>query len=376
MSVVKDQGFIDSVLAMRARCIPQIQISAELGISESSVKRIIRKWKESQKDTTPEFNDVIGVSTYYPRTEDEPARWVKTKTDKKDMQDFVSAAIEGFKGKIEHEPPQEFKNPVNSELLTLYPITDYHYGMMAWAGETGADWDLKIAEAVLVNWFCQAVDSAPDSKQAIFANMGDFIHFDSLLPITPANKHVLDAAGRLPQVVNSIVRVMRYIIRLLLDKHENVHIIWAEGNHDESTSVLMRALFAEKYMDEPRVTVDNSHIPYYAYEFGQNSIFVHHGHKRSVANLTETLVANFREMIGRTKNSYAHTGHRHHKHIKENAIIEIEQHQTLSAPDSHCTRAGFKSKRRANVITYHKEHGEIARATIAPEIAIDFDLYN
>ncbi len=38
------------------------------------------------------------------------------------------------------------RNALAPELLNLYVLTDVHIGMKAWREETGADWDLNIAE--------------------------------------------------------------------------------------------------------------------------------------------------------------------------------------------------------------------------------------
>jgi hypothetical protein len=55
---------------------------------------------------------------------------------------------------------------------------------------------------------------------------------------------------------------------MLLAKHKNVHVILAEGNHDMASSVWLRTMFKALYENEPRITVDDSALPYYAHEFG------------------------------------------------------------------------------------------------------------
>ena len=46
----------------------------------------------------------------------------------------------------------------------------------------------------------------------------------------------------------------------------------------------------------------------------------------------------------------------------------LEQHPTLSAKDAYASRGGYSSKRAAKIITYHKEHGEVGRNTLSPEM--------
>ena len=121
------------------------------------------------------------------------------------------------------------------------------------------------------------------------------------------------------------------------------------------------------YEDEPRITIDRSPDVYYCYEHGLTSVFAHHGHKAKFDNLDAVLTAKFREVFGRTKYSYVHVGHYHHNRLKESALMTVEQHRTLAAPDAYASRGGYISGRDAKVITYHKRFGEIGRISLSPE---------
>jgi len=76
----------------------------------------------------------------------------------------------------------------------------------------------------------------------------------------------------------------------------------------------------------------------------------------------------YRDIFGKTKHSYAHTGHCHHKESKETNLMYLTQHTTLAAKDSHASRGGYQSKRDAKVITYSKKYGEVGSSTISPEM--------
>ena len=51
--------------------------------------------------------------------------------------------------------------------MNCYVITDYHLGALSWGEETGADWDLKIAEDTLVAWFSRAIEQSPAAETAL-----------------------------------------------------------------------------------------------------------------------------------------------------------------------------------------------------------------
>jgi hypothetical protein len=82
----------------------------------------------------------------------------------------------------------------------------------------------------------------------------------------------------------------------------------------------------------------------------------------------DVFAAKFREVFGRTKHSYAHMGHLHHRHEIESNLMTITQHRTLAAQDSWASRGGWGSGREAQVITYHKEYGECGRVMVTPEM--------
>ena len=85
---------------------------------------------------------------------------------------------------------------------------------------------------------------------------------------------------------------------------------------------------------------------------------------RKPEQIAEVMAAKFREVIGRTKFSYAHMGHYHHAKLLETPLMIVEQHQTLTAKDSHSSRHGYGADRSAQVITYHADRGEVSRVRI------------
>jgi hypothetical protein len=312
----------------------------------------------------PEPFIVRGVSTYYNAEGKAAGQWVKSRIDDSKLQEMMTAVIDGMKEDIPRLTALPAPALGNDNLLNCYVITDYHLGMLAWDEEAGENWDLDIAQALVVKWFEQAIAQSPNADTAVFAQLSDFLHFDGLDAVTPASKHLLDVDTRFAKVVRSAIRVLRTVIDMLLAKHQNVHIIMADANHDPVSQIWLREWFSVLYENEPRITVDKSPNPYNAYEFGKTALFFHHGHKRKVANVSEVFAGQFREMFGRTKHAYAHMGHLHSVDVKENNLMIVEQHRTLAPGDAYSARGGWLSGRDAKVITYSKQFGEVSRLTI------------
>lgn len=309
-----------------------------------------------------------GVSTYYDEDGNVKGQWVKSQQNAERQAEMLREALSAMAEDIPKAKPITPPKHTLDDLLNQYTITDYHLGMLAWEAETGEDWDTDIAEGLLVNWFGSAVKSAPDADVGIFAQLGDFMHWDGLDAVTPASGHILDADTRFQKVVRVAIRAIRRIIQMLLNKHRWVYVIMAEGNHDPASSIWLRELLTALYEDEPRVKIDDSADVYYCYEHGDTSLFYHHGHKRKPTNIDDVFVAKFRDVFGRTKHSYAHMGHMHHVDIKETNLMIVEQHRTLASKDAYASRGGWMAGRDAKVITYSKTHGEVGRITISPEM--------
>lgn len=314
--------------------------------------------------TVPDGFFLRGTSTYFNKDGEVAGQWVKNQIDHGKQREIFQAACDAFCETIPRVRPRAAPAHGNADLLNCFVITDFHLGALSWAEETGADWDLSIAENLIIRWFEQAIAQSPDAETAIFAQISDFLHADGIEALTPASKHLLDVDTRFAKVVRTAIRILRTVISMLLAKHKRLHIVMADANHDPVSQIWLREWFSALYEDEPRVTVDRTPSPYNAYEFGKVALFFHHGHKRKVTNVSEVFAAQFREMFGRTKYAYAHMGHLHSVDVKENNLMIVEQHRTLTAPDAYAARGGWISGRDAQVITYHREYGEVSRVKI------------
>ncbi|QLQ30116.1 MAG: metallophosphoesterase [Pseudoxanthomonas sp.] len=309
-----------------------------------------------------------GASTLYREDGTVAAQWIKSTVDDVRREAMMREAIAAFGEKIPRERPRPAPARTVADLCNVYVLTDFHLGMLAWGEETGADWDTDIAERMLVDWFAAAIAQAPAAELAVFGQLGDFLHWDGMDAVTPASKHLLDADTRFQKLVRVAIRAIRRVIGMLLAKHQRVHVLMAEGNHDPASSIWLREWLAASFENEPRVTVDTSPDPYYCVEWGSTALFFHHGHKRKPKDIDTVFAAKFREVFGRTQHAYAHMGHLHHIDVKETNLMVVEQHRTLAAPDAYAARGGWMSGRDATVVTYSKQHGEVSRCRISSKM--------
>ena len=311
---------------------------------------------------------VKGTSTYYDEAGTLKAQWVKTDADKEAQLAIQEAAYAALADALPREAPRAAPAARRADLCTVYTLTDSHVGMLAWHKEGGADWDLEIAERTLTGAFDRLVESSPPAQTCVVAQLGDFLHSDGLLPVTPTSNHILDQDGRFSKVVQAAVRVLRRVIRTALDHHETVRVLMAEGNHDMASSVWLRVMFKALYENEPRVQMIDGELPFYAMQHGQTMLAWHHGHLKKNDALPLLFAAQYPRMWGATTKRYCHTGHRHHVEEKEHSGMTVLQHSTLAARDAYAARGGWHSERQATSITYHSRWGQVARHTVTPEM--------
>jgi len=294
--------------------------------------------------------------------------WEQERPEGRNIALAIEAAAAALAADLPRADPVPAPLLTNALLCNVYTISDYHMGMLAWHREGGADWDIPIATATLRGAFAQMVAGAPAADTCVIAQLGDFLHYDGMVAATPTSGHPLDADGRFSKMVGASLYVLRAVIAHALARHRKVVLLMAEGNHDIASSVWLRHMFKALYENEPRVEVIDSELPYYAYKFGKVMLGWHHSHLAKMGSLSGIFSSQFREMWGQCPRVYLHTGHLHHRHLKEDAGATVEQHPTLAARDAYSARGGYQAERAAIGITYHAEFGEVGRNTVRPEM--------
>ena len=352
--------------------LPGFRLSKSTAVTDADGV-VVREFIQQRPDTGPSFempagHSVKGVSALVDGSGRTIQQWVKTNAGDAAREASFRAMVDAIKDelpRLDHTPAPPVSD---ADRLNQFVVTDSHFGMLAWAEETGADYDLRIAEQLLLDWFAYAINEAPPAHTAVFAQLGDLMHHDALESVTPAHHHVLDADSRLQKIVRVVIRTVRRAIDMLLAKHQRVHVIMASGNHDPAGSVWLREMLEVLYEDEPRITIDTSPALYYCYVWGDTALFFHHGHKADIPKLDTKFASEFRREYGLSKYAYGHCGHRHSDEGVKTNLMYIERHETLAARDAYGASGPWWSGRSAKRITYHKKFGECGRSTARPEM--------
>lgn len=143
----------------------------------------------------PPGHSLRGVSSLV-RDGEVIAQWIKTSDTI--TEDTIAEITEAMKG---HVPAQPLPRPSFSlkKLATVYLLSDWHIGLLAWGKEVGKDYDSTIAWTEISSAMARLFSLTPASDQAVVLGLGDIMHFDGYEHVTPQNKNRLDGDGRYPK---------------------------------------------------------------------------------------------------------------------------------------------------------------------------------
>lgn len=315
--------------------------------------------------TIPDGWQLKGTSTLYDQDGKPIQQWVKTTQDRARLEEMMREAVEAFASELPRAEPVPAPDG-DDNLLVAYPVGDHHIGMYAWAEEAGGDYDLAIAERLLFRAFDYLIGVSPPAGVGLIVLLGDFLHYDSMVPVTPTNRNQLDADSRFPKMVRTAIRSIRYAIKAALSRHKAVKVIIEIGNHDPASSIFLMEALANVYENEPRVQIDNSPKHFHYLEFGKVLIGTHHGDGVKLENLPITMAADMPEAWGRTTFRYIWTCHTHRDRVLDPPGARTESFRVLGPTDAWAHRNGYRAGRSMVSIVLHKEHGEVERRTVNP----------
>ena len=312
----------------------------------------------------PDGFRVKGTSTLYDAGGDVKLTWVKTREDERSIQDLVSEIKEALDGYVPTDLSPKTPETTDSDIAILYPLADWHVGLLSWKKETGHNYDLKIAQTVIKAAMGRLIACAPNSSQGVVVGLGDLLHADNFEATTNRSKNVLDVDGRYPKILRASTELVIYTVDLALQKHESVLLRILPGNHDEQSALAVTLALALYFQNNPRVTVDDDAGRFWWWEWGKCLLGATHGDKAKMKDLPLIMAARNPAAWGRTKFRYIHTGHIHQESGIEKNGVTVESHRSPVAPDAWHVGMGYGAGRSVSAITYHKEHGEIIRQKV------------
>lgn len=195
--------------------------------------------------------------------------------------------------------------------MALFGLFDVHFGKLAWSGETGNHYDLKIAEQVFRN----AVDDLiAESRhrhisKILFPIGNDLLHCD--------NRHNTTTRGTPQDVDGRFSKVMAVAIRAVIWAVEAmaavapVQVELVPGNHDRTMSECLCHTIDARFHHTDRVTVGLEPKTRKYVVFGTNLIGLTHGDLVKPAELPGVMPSDVPREWAQTTTHEWITGHGH-----------------------------------------------------------------
>lgn len=353
---------------LRQQGLSHAEIGAEMGKSENAINKLLRRARKWEDE-----DPAISAAMQAVNTNMRPAlAWAKTKSEDgtsysvllrpealpDSTLDRIREAFEGMAPAAPVAPPAA----TMAALCTLYPLMDVHLGMHAWGKETaGDDYDLKHARDDMALAFGKIDALTPASAEAVLVVGGDFFHADDTRAETPQHKHKLDVDGRHFKVLDEGVKILASVIDRLLRKHGHLTVHVIPGNHDLHSHMVLTFALAERYREEPRVSVEKTPRPMFMKQWGRTAIFAHHGDRMKPQQMVN-LLCDICPFWSETRHRHVFTGHIHHDSAKDFGCLKWESLRAFCPPDAYAASMGYPARRAMQAITFHDTDGLVLRA--------------
>lgn len=339
----KEDATLQSMASPRIKSLEDLINVCKIDLDEWEIERhVVNKWEVGSK------NDEGIIVT-------EPLFQIKAFLKKKSLifnrEQFRVDLLEDLKDiapvqKSLHKSTKAHAEPCLLEICAF----DLHWGKLAWAEETGDNYDTKIAR----ERFFGAIDtliaraSSFDIDRVVFPIGNDFFNSDYAHPYSRTTKGTPQEEDLRWQ---KTFREGRKLLVEGIDKLRAiapVDVVVVPGNHDYERSFYLGDSLEGWYNNVDDVTINNLASARKYYQYGQCLIGYTHGDNEKVADLpmlmavecpNEWATSNYREF---------HLGHFHSKKeikyqsSKETAGVVLRWMRSLSGTDSWHAKKGYK----------------------------------
>ncbi len=230
---------------------------------------------------------------------------VKPRTSNFDASEIIKGAMALYT-----VPTFEYTNYDRNGRLFEMSLPDIHINELSWKGETGEDYDAKIARERVEAVTKDIISRIGETKfeEIVIGQDGDFHHIDNIIGTTTKGTQQ-DTDTRYPKMMKLAFAIVVMVIEQLatLAPVKFINII---GNHDGQASFDMAFALEQRYRNTPGITIDARPIARKWIEYGVNLIGFMHGDMPKKYSST-WLSVEAREAYGRTKYHEIHAGHYH-----------------------------------------------------------------
>jgi len=352
----QDSSEITTVTHKRVKSLQDLIDVCEINTNIWEVERwVCNKWEmRSKEDSGAE--ELFQVKAWLKKN--------KPLIELNDIKEEIKNELKKYSPKV---PKIKYKSDKDSKMLQIN-LMDVHFGKHTWGKETGDDYDIKIAEEMLLIAVERLIEQAKpypiDSVLLIIGN--DFFNVDNQLNTTTRGTFQSEDTrwkktfklGRLlwVSVINRLIELGKVYVEIVV------------GNHDETRTFYLGDALECYFHNNPNVVIDNSPSIRKYFTYGKCLIGLTHGKDEKIKELPLIMAQEKPDLWGNSKYREWHLGDKHHKKeiwtmgTEDNMGVVIRLMRSLSSTDEWHYKKGYIGNiRSAEAFIWDKERGVIAQ---------------
>ena len=246
-------------------------------------------------------------------------------------------------------------------------IADLHFGKLCWHGDTGNNYDYKIARSIYQQIISDAyhyLQGLP-VKQIIFPVGNDLINSDTPEKTTTAGTPQ-DTDIRWQKLINTVEEMVIKGIEALKEIAP-LEAIYIKSNHDEVSTYGVINTINAWFRNDDRVTVDRDAKSRKYRMYGNTLVGYSHGDKERpqkgtkyrLSGMAAAMSLESQDLWGKAKYREFHAAHIHSEHaIEEINGVLVRRISAPTATDTWHYDGGFVgATRKAQIFLYDDEYG-------------------
>jgi len=250
-------------------------------------------------------------------------------SDSKDIQEIFADMARTYQPPVLDWTPIKPSKGKENNLLEI-SIFDLHIGKLAWGGETGENYDTKIARERFLISIEKLLHRASgfEFSRILFPVGNDFFNSDTIFNTTTKGTQQ-DEDLRWQKTFNVGVKLLIDGIHMLKQTGVPVDVIVIPGNHDFERSFYMGKYLEAWFNNDPQVSINCGASPRKYYHFGNLLLGLTHGSEEKESSLPMLMATDIesKPMWSETK---FHEWHLAHIHRKRNVKYEINKSRELN----------------------------------------------
>jgi hypothetical protein len=264
--------------------------------------------------------------------------------------------------------PYEPVSHHSGDCMAEVNIADLHLGKLAWHGDTGQNYDHKIARDNFKKIIADVCSRLQGRKldYILFVWSNDYFNSDTIDKTT---------TGNTPQDTDvRWQKLFRVGCQLLIESIETLRQIapvktfYTPSNHDQMAGYYLTCVLEQKFANYEDVTVDVDAYPRKYIEYGINLLGFTHGSKENskgtkdkASRLASTMPIEVPEQWGRTKHHEIHAAHLHCEQMIDeiNGVLVRRVSSPTYSDTWHTDNAYIGAQQKAMTFIWHKDYGNI-----------------